>query len=274
MRMHIAQHEAEERKLVNYLHAIAQQVLVVDDAGGTPPPPSPTKIEPPPGDPPVAYQLFYVKPPPEARRAQPLGVEHLEDSLQVAKNGNEKRAQQGDEVTNQRVSSTPLPLCSPAPLLPCSLAPPLLCSLDEIVHQRVGPRHCQSEQQRDAQVEGLSGSHARQLGEHGHHQVAEVIVTDSEPGQPGVVGREGGAAQDSVEKGELHGLLRAHDLRIVGSVEGKKSEGQREQDLVGHDQTPVLAQEVSQSTVSPAVEPPRGCRHHQNREEDTSPTVA
>ncbi len=92
VRVHVAQHEAEEGEFVNDLHAVAQQVLVVDETGGAPPPPSAAEIEPSPSDLPIAHQLFYVQPIPEAGRAKPFGVEHFQDTLQVAEDGDKQRA--------------------------------------------------------------------------------------------------------------------------------------------------------------------------------------
>ncbi len=106
-------------------------------------------------------------------------------------------------------------------------------SCQQGVEQAVGPRDGEGEEGRDPQVEGDGGGDCRQVGQHAHHQVAEIVVGDGIAREPGVVGREAGGPEDSVEKGDLHPLLPTRRLNAghIGPDDAPEGEGQGEEEF-------------------------------------------
>ena len=118
----------------------------------------------------------------------------------------------------------------------------------QVVGQAPDVDHGQGEDGGDGQVEGDGGGDAGQLDQQRDQIEAVVIVVDHAAGEVGVQRREIRAAQDGVEKGELHELFAAvpglPDVG-VGDAEGdEEQEGGREQRLAAQDQPLLLTPEL------------------------------
>ncbi len=81
----------------------------------------------------------------------------------------------------------------------------------QIVDKRDGAAKGQSKQSRDCQVESGGGNDAGQFDQRTEDDVAVIVVIDITPGEPGVIGRHVGAAQNGVEKGQFHRFLPAEE---------------------------------------------------------------
>ncbi len=153
-------------------------------------------------------------------------MQDLQKPLQVADHGHQDSTQDTVENGAER--------CRGNRRVPLSLLR-RLGPFHQIVNQAESTRHRPGEQQGDSQIERDVGRHTRQFGEHGHHQIAEIVVADGKAGEPGVMGGKGLAAQDGIEEAKLHRLLGACYLGVVGPVEGPQAEGQSEERFAGDD---------------------------------------
>ena len=82
---------------------------------------------------------------------------------------------------------------------------------DEVVDQSEGAGGNQGRDQRNAQVVSNAGCNAGQLGQEGHHEMAEVVVADGIAREPRVFWREEPALEHRVHEPEVHWLLGVID---------------------------------------------------------------
>ncbi len=142
----------------------------------------------------------------------------------------------------------------------------------QVVHQAHDPGGRHGRYGHQGQVVGDAGCDAGGLRETGVHQVAEVVVADGLPGEPGVVGREVGAGQHSVQKREIHRLLGVGDGGSVASDDTPHHEHQREDDL-RRQYYPPLPGNKGLDRSPPSPEHQQGHRQH-HHEGDGHPKPA
>ena len=125
-------------------------------------------------------------------------------------------------------------------------------SRHQLVAEAESRRSRQGRRARERHVEGDGGIERGQLADHGVDYVAEVVVANAEPGQPGVVRGVVRAAAGGVEKHEVHGLLGARDLRDERLDVRRDEEAHEENDLGGKEKATTLLERIEVLGPSPA----------------------
>ncbi len=106
--------------------------------------------------------------------------------------------------------------------------------MDKIIDDPKRPGRRAGHQPGDGQVEGHRLGDEGQPGQQRGHHVAKVVIADGIAGQPRVERREGGAAADAIEEGELHRLFGGADGWILGAHVDPQGENS-EKDEFGND---------------------------------------
>ena len=193
------------------------------------------------------FQPLYGEPAPKALGAPTPGMDQLHHPLQVTQQHDEHRRRQSEKHCRFKG---------------CPRQP------DHVVRKAISAGAQQRRDQGYGQVVGYAGGYGGQLGQEGHHEVAEVVVTDRVARQPGVLGREEPALEYGIEEGEVHGLLRVVD----GGREGnhrEPDEVEAQEDQLGGDQgDPFSAHEGKNLREVAPRHQSRGHRHHRKDQED------
>ena len=81
---------------------------------------------------------------------------------------------------------------------------------DQVVGDAKGAQGRHGEPGGDGQVVGHIGHDADELDQRADHHLAEIVVIQIPPGEPGIVRRKLDALDDGVEIGQVHRLFAAH----------------------------------------------------------------
>ncbi len=87
------------------------------------------------------------------------------------------------------------------------------------------------------------------------------------------MGREGFAAQDGVEKRQLHGLFGVVQLRVVSAIDGPGREADQEEQFSGDDHPPVVTQKGTKLGLVLGDQVDRAGGNQQHHKHDRDPRV-
>ena len=242
----------------------------------------------------IVGELFDVQPLEPLQRNQALVIRQLDQPFQVAQKTDEQRAEQtvadaagltvcGAWSVERGAWGAFRVLCCVRlsfKLPASSFQFPASSQPHQIIHHAERPDHHQRVPERHTQVESNRRIDAGQVDERRQHDVAEVIVADTVAGKPGVLRREEGAAEDAVDERELHRLLGAGDVRVVGSERSPADQHTQEQKLGRQHQPTVSFQPGCQRThavrialPTVAAQPPGGACHDDQRDDGAAEGV-
>jgi hypothetical protein len=106
------------------------------------------------------------------------------------------------------------------------------------VPDRSAAREDDRSDRREREVVGDLRRDPGEAGEVREQEMAEVVVVDRMAGEPRILRRDRGRADDRVEEREVHELLRAEDLRTERAHEREEEERRREPELAEDELAP------------------------------------
>jgi len=161
MRMVVAEQEAKEREFIDRLvrDRLVKEVHVVQHTRGAPPPPAVARVKAPTLR--AAQQARDIQPLPEGMGQHAIGIQPLQQPLQISQPADKQRAQQPAGARSALLSTR---------------------RRYQPGNDAIRADRCQAKQQRIIQVKPNRWRAACQARHHCHHHVAEIVIRNAIPG--------------------------------------------------------------------------------------------